>query len=164
MNMNDEKINGLTEQIQATANLLAKLETERGDFQNRMTAAVGAGDSASMISLRRRQSELPVEIGSGQIRLAKLQLEADQERLPLLQAEVAKATEPLEAAILKRDAAVLELNLLQGQYHTANEDFRDLRIRIGERTRELARLIHMTNPAREIGDTRLRNLNSSVLH
>ncbi len=160
MNMNDEKINDLTEQIQATANLLAKLETERGDFPNRMTAAVGAGDSASMINLRRRQSELPVEIGSGQIRLAKLQLEADQERLPLLQAEVAKFTEPIQAAIVKRDAAVLELNKLQGAYHSVDEDRRDLNRRIGERRRELDRLIHMANPAREIPGARLRSLNT----
>ncbi len=161
MNMNNEKTNSLTEQIQATANLLAKLETERDDFQSRMSVAVGAGDSASMISLRRRQGELPVEIGSGQIRLAKLQLEADQERLPLLQAEVAKFTEPIQAAVLKRDAAVMELNKLQGEYHAVNEDFRDLNRRIGERSRELARLIHMANPAREIAGTRLRSLNAT---
>jgi chromosome segregation ATPase len=161
MNMNNEKTNSLPEQIQATANLLAKLETERSDFQPRMTAAVGAGDSDAMISLRLRQSQIPVEIEAGQIRLAKLQLEADQARLPVLQEKVSKFTEPIQAAVLKRDAAVLELNKLQGEYHTANEDFRDLNRRIGERSRELARLIHMANPAREIPGTRLRSLNAA---
>jgi uncharacterized membrane protein (DUF106 family) len=151
----------LTEQIQTTQTLLEALQTERDDFQNRMAVAVGAGDSASMISLRRRQTELPFEIEAGQIRLAKLQLQSDQERLPLLQAKVSKFTEPIASAVLKRDAAVLELNKLQGEYHTADEDRRDLNRRIGERTRELARLIHMANPAREIPGTRLRSLNAT---
>jgi chromosome segregation ATPase len=159
--MNNEKTNSLTEQIEAVTNKLTELRNEQSEFQNRMAAAVGAGDSDAMITLRRRQSDLPLEIEGAQIQLAQLQLKADQERLPVLQEKVAKSTEPLEAAILKRDAAVLELNMLQGAYHAANEDFRDLRIRIGERRRELERLIHMANPAREIGGTRLRSLNAT---
>jgi hypothetical protein len=90
-----------------------------------------------------------------------MQLQADEERLPLLQAGVRKFAEPIEAAVLKRDAAVLELNELQAEYYTANEDFRDLNRRVGERRRELGRLIHLSNPAREIGGTRLRNLNAT---
>jgi uncharacterized membrane protein (DUF106 family) len=151
----------LNEQIQKTEAHLEALQTERDDFQNRMTAAVGAGDSAAMIDLRRRQGEVPIEIVTAQIRLAQLQLESDQERLPVLQAKVSKFAEPIEAAVLKRDAAVLELNNLQGEYYGVNEDFRDLRIRIGERTRELARLIHLANPAREIHGTKLHNLNAT---
>jgi uncharacterized membrane protein (DUF106 family) len=155
------KNENLTEQIQTTETLLETLQSERSDFQNRMAAAVGAGDSASMISLKNRQNELPLEIEAGQIRLAKLLLESDKERLPVLQEKVSKFAEPIAAAVLKRDTAVLELNKLQGAYHTANEDFRDLRIRIGQRTRELERLIYMANPAREIGGTRLRSLNAT---
>ncbi len=151
----------LNEQIQKTEAHLEALQTERDDFQNRMTAAVGAGDSAAMIDLRRRQGEVPIEIVTAQIRLAQLQLESDQERLPVLQAKVSKFAEPIEAAVLKRDAAVLELNNLQGEYYGVNEDFRDLRIRIGERTRELARLIYLANPAREIHGTKLHNLNAT---
>ncbi len=151
----------LNEQIQKTEAHLQTLQTERADFQNRMTVAVGAGDSDAMIELRRRQSELPLEIEAAQIRLAKMQLEADSERLPVLQAKLSKFREPIEAAVLKRDAAVLELNKLQGAYHAANEDFRDLRIRVGERSRELARLIHMANPAREIHGAKLQNLNAT---
>jgi uncharacterized membrane protein (DUF106 family) len=155
------KNENLNEQIEATTNKLTELRNEQSEFQNRMTAAVGAGDPDAMITLRRRQSEIPVELEAGQIRLARLQLEADQERLPVLQAEVAKFAEPIQAAVLKRDAAVLELNKLQGEYHGVNEDFRDLNRRIGERSRELARLIHMANPAREIPGTRLRSLNAT---
>jgi chromosome segregation ATPase len=159
--MNNEKTNSLTEQIQATANLLAKLETERSDFQPRMTAAVGAGDSDAMINLRRRQAEIPMQIQGVEIQLAQMLLESDSARLPLLEAQVAKSAEPIEAAILKRDEAVLELNKLQGAYHSVNEDRRDLNRRIGERRRELERLIHLANPVREIGGTRLRNLNAT---
>jgi uncharacterized membrane protein (DUF106 family) len=159
--MNNEKPNSLTEQIQITQTLLENLKSERDDFPNRITVAVSAGDSASMFNLKRRQSEIPIEIEAGQIRLAKLQLEADRERLPMLQAQVSKFTEPIQDAVLKRDAAVLELNKLQGEYHTHNEDFRELKIRIGERTRELERLIYIANPSREIHGTSLRSLNAT---
>jgi uncharacterized coiled-coil DUF342 family protein len=160
-NMNNQKINGLDEQVQNAQAHLETLQAERSDFQNRMTVAVSNGDSGVMIELRRRQSELPLEIEAAQIRLAKLQLEADHERLPMLQAQVGKFTEPLQEAILKRDAAVLELNKLQGEYHTFNEDFRELNRRIGERTRELQRLIYMANPTREIHGAKLQNLNAT---
>jgi chromosome segregation ATPase len=158
--MKNENLNDLTEQIETTTNKLTELKNEQAEFPNRMTVAVGAGDSDTMITLRRRQADIPLEIEGKQIQLARLQLESDQARLPVLQAEVAKSAEPIKAAILKRDAAVLELNMLQGAYHAADEDRRELNRRIGERSRELARLIHMANPAREIPGTRLRNLNS----
>ncbi len=111
----------LNEQIETTANLLAQLETEQADFRNRMTLAVGEGDSASMIDLKRRHSELPIEIEAARIRLAKLHLQLDEERLPKLQADVGKFYEPIQEAIAKRDAAVLELGKLQGVSHGANE-------------------------------------------
>jgi chromosome segregation ATPase len=161
MNMNNEKTNSLTTQIEAVTNKLTELKNEQSEFQPRMTSAVGAGDSAAMINLRRRQGEVPIEIALTEIELAKLQLQSDQERLPVLKAKVSKFAEPIPGAVLKRDAAVLELNKLQDQYRTADEDFRDLRLRIGQRTRELERLIYMANPAREIPGTRLRSLNAA---
>jgi hypothetical protein len=114
-----------------------------------------------MINLRRRQAEIPMQIQGVEIQLAQMLLESDSARLPLLQAKVSKFADPIEAAVLKRDAAVLELNELQAEYYTADEDRRDLNRRIGERRRELGRLIHLSNPAREIGGTRLRNLNAT---
>jgi chromosome segregation ATPase len=110
--------------------------------------------------LRRRQGDVPIEIATTQIQLARMLLESDQQRIPILEEKLTKTTEPIEEAILKRDAAVLELNKLQAAYYAAREDFRDLNRRIGERTRELERLIYMANP-REIGGTRLRSLNSA---
>jgi uncharacterized membrane protein (DUF106 family) len=155
------KNENLNSQIESTTNKLTELKNEQSEFQNRMTAAVNAGDSDAMINLRRRQAEIPMQIQGVEIQLAQMLLESDSARLPLLQAKVSKFADPIEAAVLKRDAAVLELNELQAEYYTADEDRRDLNRRIGERRRELGRLIHLSNPAREIGGTRLRNLNAT---
>jgi peptidoglycan hydrolase CwlO-like protein len=154
------KQDDLTSQIETTANLLAQLESEQAEFQNRMTFAVGEGDSASMIGLKRRHSELPVEIQMARIRLAKLHLQSDEQRLPALQAEVGKFHEPIQEAITKRDAAVLELGKLQGAYHEANEDLREVKIRIGERKRELERFIYQANPAKGNARPNLQSLNA----
>jgi chromosome segregation ATPase len=140
----------IAEQIETTTDLLAKLETEQTDFQNRMTVAVGEGDSASMIDLKRRHTELPVEIEAARIRLTKLYLQLYEERLPGLQSEVDKFHEPIQEAIAKRDAAVLELGKVQGSYHYANENLREVKIRIGEQKRELDRLVYLSNPSRGV--------------
>jgi chromosome segregation ATPase len=155
------KNENLNSQIESTTNKLTELKNEQSEFQNRMTAAVNAGDSDAMINLRRRQAEIPMQIQGVEIQLAQMLLESDSARLPLLQAKLSKLTDPIAEAVLKRDAAVLELNLLQDEYYTARENVRDLNRQIGERRRELERLIHMANPAREIGGTRLRNLNAT---
>jgi chromosome segregation ATPase len=138
----------LNEQIEETADLLARLETEQSDFKNRMTLAANDGDSSAIIALRHRGDDLPIEIQAARIRLAKLHLQSDEEKLPELQAAVNKFHEPISEAIAKRDAAVLELGKVQGAYHGVNEDLRDVKIRVGERKRELQRLIHLANPMR----------------
>jgi peptidoglycan hydrolase CwlO-like protein len=138
----------LNEQIQNTTETLTRLQSEQADFQNRMTLAVGECDSASMIGLKRRHSDLPVEIQMARISLAKLHLQSDESRIPALQLELSKFHEPIQEAIRKRDAAVLELGKLQSASHGANEDLREVKTRIGERRRELQRLIFLANPAK----------------
>ncbi len=140
----------LAEQIQITTNNLTELETEQTNFQKQMTLAVGEGDSSSMIDLKRRHTELPVEIEAARIRLTKLYLQLYEERLPELQSKVNNFHEPIEEAIAKRDAAVLELGKIQGAYHEANEDLRSVKIQIGEQKRELDRLIYLANPAKGV--------------
>ncbi len=54
--------NDLTSQIETTDELLDQLQAELADIPSRMTLAVEDADSASMISLRNRQNDLPVEI------------------------------------------------------------------------------------------------------
>ncbi len=151
------KINeNLNEDIKNAQTHLENLKSERDDFQNRMTIAVHAGDSASIINLKRRQTELPVEIEIERIQLTKLQLQADEERVPVLQAKLLKFAGPTQAVVLKRDAAVLEFNALQAQHNVANDDLRELNRRIGQRKRELDRMIHEANPA-TIPGTNLRS-------
>ncbi len=138
--------NDLTSQIETTSNLLAQLEAEQADFKNRMTLAVNDADSSAIIALRHRADDLPVLVETARIQLTKLHLQSDEERLPALQAEVGKFYEPIQEAIAKRDAAVLELGKLQGASLGASEDLRDVRIRVGERRRELERLIFEATP------------------
>jgi chromosome segregation ATPase len=140
----------VAEQIEITTNNLAELETEQSDFQNRMTVAVGEGDSTSMIDLKRRHTELPVKIEAARIRLAKLYLQLYESRLPALQSQVNEFHEPIQEAIAKRDAAVLELGILQGEFHGANENLREVKIQIGEQKRELDRLIYLANPSKGV--------------
>jgi hypothetical protein len=155
------KINeNLNEDIKNTQTHLETLQSERDDFPNRMTIAVHAGDSASIINLKRRQTELPVEIEIERIQLTKLQLQADEERVPVLQAKLLKFAGPTQAVVLKRDAAVLEFNKLQDEHNVANDDLRELNRRIGARKRELDRMIYEANPA-TIPGTRLRSLKAT---
>jgi chromosome segregation ATPase len=140
----------LAQQIQITTNNLTELETQQNNFQKQMTLAVGEGDSTSMIDLKRRHNELPVEIEAARIRLAKLYLQLYESGLPALQSEVSEFHEPIREAIAKRDAAVLELGILQGEFHGANENLREVKIQIGEQKRELGRLIYLANPAKGV--------------
>jgi chromosome segregation ATPase len=148
----------LKEQIQTTSNLLTQLEAEQADFQKQMTLAVNDADSSAIIALRHRADDLPVEIQAARIRLAKLHLQSDEERIPKLQAEASKFYEPIQEAIAKRDAAVLELGKLQGASLGASEDLRDVKTRIGERKRELERLIYLASPAKGTARLNLQSL------
>lgn len=137
----------LNEQIETTAKLLAQLEAERADLSNKMKIAANDADSAAMITLKHRATNLPVEIFAAQIRLKRLLLQRDEERLPKLQAEVGKFSEPIQAAIAKRDEAVRELNILQGNYHAVNEDLKELNRNIGAKKREIDELVHSAKPS-----------------
>jgi hypothetical protein len=64
-----------------------------------------------------------------------------------MQAEVGKFSEPIQAAIVKRDEAVRELNILQGNYHACNNDLRELKISIGAQKRAIAELVHSDKPS-----------------
>ncbi len=132
----------INEQLQTASDFLSQLENEQTDFQTKMTLAVADGDSKAMIDLKRRRNELPTEIELARISIAKLELQSDEARLPELQAEVEKSHEPISELVAKRDAAVLELGKAQAIYHGTNENCREIKIRIGERKRELSRLIH----------------------
>ncbi len=133
-------------QITETAGHIAALTQEQKEFGSKMSEAAQSGNADSIIELKRRQSELPIQLEAARITHTKLLLESDQERSAQLQTEVGKFFEPIQELIQKRDAAQLELAKMQGQYHGVNEDLRDVRIRIGERRRELERLIFEATP------------------
>jgi septal ring factor EnvC (AmiA/AmiB activator) len=136
----------IQKQITETAGHIAALTQEQKEFGSKMSEAAQSGNADSIIELKRRQSELPIQLEAARITHTKLLLEADQERSAQLQTEVGKFFEPIQELIQKRDAAQLELAKMQGQYHGVNEDLRDVRIRIGERRRELERLIFEATP------------------
>ncbi len=138
--------NNLQEQITETASHIAALTEESRNFGNKMSEAAQSGDADSIIELKTKQTEVPIQLEAARIRHTKLLLEADQERSAQLQTEVGKFFEPIQELIQKRDAAQLELAKMQGQYHGVNEDLRDVRKRIGERRRELERLIYEATP------------------
>ncbi len=136
----------IQKQITETAGHIAALTQEQEEFGSKMSEAAQSGNADSIIELKRRQSELPIQLEAARITHTKLLLESDQERSAQLQKEVGKFFEPIQELIQKRDAAQLELAKMQGQYHGVNEDLRDVRIRIGERRRELERLIFEATP------------------
>ncbi len=143
---NNKEFNELETKIAETRAQIEKLESERGEFGQKMRDAVENGEAQAIMDLRRRSQDIPIELDTARIQLAKLELELDESRVPGLQAEVGKFHQPIQSAIAKRDAATLELGQLQGQYHSVNEDLREVRIRIGVRRRELARLIFEATP------------------
>jgi chromosome segregation ATPase len=143
---NNKQFNELEAKKARVCAQIEKLEVERGEFGQKMRDAVEKGEAQAIIDLRRRSQEIPIEIDTARIQLAKLELELDEMRLPELQVEVGKFHEPIREAIAARDAAILGLDHIQGAYHSVNEDLRDIRIRIGERKRELQRLIYEASP------------------
>jgi chromosome segregation ATPase len=153
--------NNLQEQITDAASHIAALTQEQKEFGNKISEAAQSGNADSIIELKRRQSELPIQLEAARIRHTKLLIEADQERAAQLQTEVGKFFEPIRELIAKRDEAQLELGKMQGQYHAVNEDLRDIKMRIGERKRELERLIYLANPARHTANVNTSRANMS---
>ncbi len=75
-----------------------------------------------------------------------MEIELDEWRLPGLQSAVSQFHQPIQEAIAKRDEAQMELGKLQGLYHNENENLKEVKNRLGERRRELSRLIYEATP------------------
>ena len=131
----------LTKQIETTAKTLAQLEAEQADLSNKMTLAVNDADSASIISLRYRTMELPIEIQATKIRLERLRLQADEEKLPKLQAEIPKLYEPMEEARKAYDEAGKALSIASASYQDAFQNAREQKQIIADRKRNIERLM-----------------------
>jgi peptidoglycan hydrolase CwlO-like protein len=131
----------LVEQIQDTQTLLETLSAEQSDLGARMAIAADDADSASLITLKHRANDLPIELIATQIRLARLLLERDELRLPELQAEVAKLAEPIPE--MQKQIADLqqEFNVASGEVTNANENLRQTKLEIAERKRSIESLL-----------------------
>jgi peptidoglycan hydrolase CwlO-like protein len=106
-----------------------------------MAISADNADSASLITLSHRRNDLPIEILSAQIRLERLLLRRDEERLPELQAEVAKLAEPIEPMRKKISDLQMQFNIASGEVSNANEDVRQTRLEIAERRRAIESLL-----------------------
>jgi hypothetical protein len=71
-NMNNEKTNSLTNQIETNTNKRAQLETEQAGLSQATANAANAADSATLITLAHRRNNLPIEILSTRITLERL--------------------------------------------------------------------------------------------
>lgn len=132
----------LVEQIQNTQTLLETLSSEQSDLSAKMAISADNADSASLITLKHRANDLPIEIIATQIRLARLYLRRDEERLPLLQTEVAKLAEPIEGMQKKINDLQREFNIASGEVSNANENLRQVKLEIAERRRSIGGLVH----------------------
>ncbi len=131
----------IIEQIQNTTETLTRLEAELSDLGTKMAISADDADSASLIGLAHRRNNIPIEILSTRIILERLYLQRDEERLPELQAEVAKLAEPIEPMRKKINDLQREFNIASGAVTNANEDVRQTRLEIAERRRAIESLL-----------------------
>jgi hypothetical protein len=146
----------LSEQIEQSTNLMAQLEAELTDIPNRRALAAGDADSAALIALTHRQNDLPIEIQMTKIRIERLYVQKDAERLPDLQDEAQKLSAAIPELQANQQAAQLELNLAIGAERDAAQNVKDIKMRIAERGRQIEYLLH------EVSNTRIAPSHLSV--
>jgi predicted nucleic acid-binding Zn-ribbon protein len=138
--MTEKMIKNLDE-IENTQTLLERLSSEQSDLGAKMAIAADDADSASLITLKHRANDLPIELIATQIRLERLYLLRDEERLPELQNAVAELAKPIPEMQKQIADLQMEFNLKSGAVTNANEDLRQTRIEIAERRRSIESLL-----------------------
>jgi hypothetical protein len=131
----------LIKQIQDTTKILETLSAEQSDLSNRMSDAANDADSAALIGLAHRQNNLPVEILSARIRLERLLLRRDEERLPEFQAEAQKLAEIVTEKLKMLAAAQTEFNFASVNQSSAASDVSETKMTIAERKRTIEILL-----------------------
>ncbi len=115
--------------------------SEQSDLGAKMSLAANDADSSALISLKHRANDLPIELIATQIRLERLYLLRDKERLPELQNAVAELAKPI-AGLQKQIADLqMQFNIASGEVTNANENLRQTRIEIAERRRSIESLL-----------------------
>jgi predicted aminopeptidase len=140
--MKNETTINLTTQIETTASKLAQAETEQSGLSQAIANAANEADSVSLITLAHRRNNLPIEILSTRISLERLYQQRDEEKLPGLQAEAQKLSEPISELQARLQAAQLELNIAIGSQIDAAQNAKDVKSRIAERRRSIEGLLH----------------------
>lgn len=137
------KINeNLNSQIEANTNKLTELENEQAELSQATANAADAADSSALIKLAHRRIELPIQILSTRVVLERLLLQRDEEKLPCLQDEAQKLSQPIYELQARLQAAQLELNLSIGAQMGAAQNVKDIKLRISERRRQIELLLH----------------------
>jgi chromosome segregation ATPase len=136
------KNENLNSKIETSVKLLEQLSAELADIPNRRAVAAGDADSASLISLTHRQNDLPIEIEMTKVRLEQLYLQRDEEKLPLLVSEAQRLSEPISELQAHLQAAQTELNIAIGAQVDASQRVKDVKMRIGERKRQIEALLY----------------------
>ncbi len=131
----------LNEQIENTGTLLESLLAEQADLSAKMALAADNADSASLISLKHRANDIPVDILATQIRLQQLYLRRDELRLPLLQAEAQKLAEIVDEKLKILTDSQTEFNIASGNQSSAGSDVSETRMAISERKRSIESLL-----------------------
>jgi chromosome segregation ATPase len=140
--MKNETTINLTTQIETTANKLTELETEQAGLSQSIADAANAADSVSLITLAHRRNNLPIEILSSRISLERLYQQRDEEKLPGLEAEAQRLSEPISELQERLRTAQTELNRAIGSQTDAAQNARDIKTRIADRRRGIEGLLH----------------------
>ncbi len=140
--MNNEKTNSLTNQIETTTNKLRQLENEQSELSQAIANAADAADSVSLITLAHRRNNLPIEILLTRTTLERLYQQRDEEKLPGLQDEAQKLSEPISELQARLQSAQLELNISIGAQADAAQNVKDIKMRIADRKRQIDALLH----------------------
>jgi chromosome segregation ATPase len=130
----------LTEQIETTSDLLAQLETEQGDFKNRMAHAATNADSASIISLRHRADDLPLHIRAARLRLERLRLSRDEIKLDEIRDEPNRLAEPMQDAVKRYNEARDAKNEAVAAHAQAQNEIYNLQMQNAARKRAISAL------------------------
>ena len=138
--MTEKMIQNLNE-IENTQTLLETLSAEQADLGAKMAISADNADSAALISLRHRATDIPVELLATQIRLERLYLRRDEERLPQLQNEVAELAKPIPEMQKQINDLQVQFNIASGAVTNANEDVRQVKLEISERRRSIESLL-----------------------
>jgi chromosome segregation ATPase len=134
------KNDDLNLQIETTTTRLTELENELGGIPAKMSDAVDRADAETMIALRLRENNLPVELQMMRLRLEQLKVRRKEESLPQMDAEVETLFKPIPALEAAYNEAKSALEAARFTYTDAIENRRYVRQEIADERRMIEHL------------------------